>query len=161
RRAPLIPGTVGRGLDRLHHAVVADQVRERGGLVADEGVIELVDDLGRRAVRHGDPPLDRTIGLQCIDWLIYLSTSGRLAAMTTRMPGPRERLLGAAQRLPAAQGVKVGVDAILTAASVARRSLYEHFGGKDGLVAEVLRRSAAEDEDRYRQVMQAAGDDPR
>lgn len=81
--------------------------------------------------------------------------------MTTRMPGPRERLLDAAQRLTYAQGVNVGVDAILTAASVARRSLYEHFGGKDGLVAEVLRRSAAEDEDRYRQVMQAAGDDPR
>lgn len=81
--------------------------------------------------------------------------------MTTRMPGPRERLLDAAQRLTYAQGVNVGVDAILTAASVARRSLYEHFGGKDGLVAEVLRRSAAEDEDRYRQVMRAAGDDPR
>jgi AcrR family transcriptional regulator len=44
---------------------------------------------------------------------------------------------------------------------VARRSLYEHFGGKDGLIAEVLRRAAAEDEGRYRAVMAAAGDDPR
>jgi AcrR family transcriptional regulator len=76
-------------------------------------------------------------------------------------PGPRERLLEAAQRLTYRQGVNVGVDAILTAASVARRSLYEHFGGKDGLIAEVLRRSAAADEARYRQVMQAAGEDPR
>jgi AcrR family transcriptional regulator len=54
----------------------------------------------------------------------------------------------------------VGVDALLNAANVARRSLYEHFGGKDGLIAEVLCRSTAEDEARYRQVMQAAGEDP-
>jgi AcrR family transcriptional regulator len=76
-------------------------------------------------------------------------------------PGPRERLLAAAQRLSYQQGVNVGVDALLTAANVARRSLYEHFGGKDGLIAEVLRRAAAEDLDRYRSVLAAAGDDPR
>jgi AcrR family transcriptional regulator len=57
--------------------------------------------------------------------------------------------------------VGVGVDALLNAANVARRSLYEHFGGKDGLIAEVLRRSTAEDEARYRQAMQAAGEHPR
>ena len=60
-------------------------------------------------------------------------------------PGPRERLLAAAQRLSYQQGVNVGVDALLSAANVARRSLYEHFGGKDGLIAEVLRRAAADD----------------
>lgn len=82
--------------------------------------------------------------------------------MTTPVrPGPRERLLRAAQELSYAQGATVGVDALLTAANVARRSLYEHFGGKDGLIAEVLRRTAAEDEARYRAVMAAAGDDPR
>ena len=75
--------------------------------------------------------------------------------------GPRERLLEAGQELTYRHGVNVGVDALLTAASVARRSLYEHFGGKDGLIAEVLRRSTAQDEARYRQVMQAAGDHPR
>jgi AcrR family transcriptional regulator len=70
-------------------------------------------------------------------------------------------LLDAAQRLSYAHGVNVGVDAILTEANVARRSLYEHFGGKDGLLAEVLRRSAAEDLERYRDVMAAAGRSPR
>jgi AcrR family transcriptional regulator len=76
-------------------------------------------------------------------------------------PGPRERLLAAAQQLSYQQGVNVGVDALLSAANVARRSLYEHFGGKDGLIAEVLRRAAAEDLDRYRAAIAAAGDDPR
>jgi AcrR family transcriptional regulator len=75
-------------------------------------------------------------------------------------PGPRERLLEAAQRLTYLQGANVGVDALLTEADVARRSLYEHFGGKDGLIAEVLRRSASEDLGRYRTVMDAAGGDP-
>jgi AcrR family transcriptional regulator len=81
--------------------------------------------------------------------------------MSTRIqPGPRQRLLDAAQRLSYTHGVNVGVDALLKAANVARRSLYEHFGGKEGLIAEVLRRAAAEDEARYRAVMAAAGDDP-
>ncbi|MEV5740924.1 TetR/AcrR family transcriptional regulator [Microbispora rosea] len=78
--------------------------------------------------------------------------------MTTR-PGPRERLLDAARELTYSQGVQVGVDAILKQADVARRSLYQHFGGKDGLVAEVLRSDGGLD--RYRQVMNEAGDDPR
>ncbi|WP_436775152.1 TetR/AcrR family transcriptional regulator [Yinghuangia sp. YIM S09857] len=76
-------------------------------------------------------------------------------------PGPRERLLRAAQDLMYDQGVGVGVDALLKTANVARRSLYEHFGGKDGLIAEVLRRSTTEDEEQYRATMAAAGDDPR
>ncbi|QES09584.1 TetR/AcrR family transcriptional regulator [Streptomyces venezuelae] len=76
-------------------------------------------------------------------------------------PGPRERLLLAAQELTYTDGVGVGVDALLKAAGVARRSLYEHFGGKEGLIAEVLRRSTAEDVAEYRATMEAAGDDPR
>ncbi|GAA4221131.1 AcrR family transcriptional regulator [Streptosporangium album] len=78
--------------------------------------------------------------------------------MTTR-PGPRERLLDAARDLTYDQGVHVGVDAILKQADVARRSLYQHFGGKDGLIAEMLRTTS--NEARYHQVMDAAGDDPR
>ncbi|MFE4310334.1 TetR/AcrR family transcriptional regulator [Streptomyces sp. NPDC056891] len=76
-------------------------------------------------------------------------------------PGPRERLMVAAQELTYTHGVGVGVDTLLKAAGVARRSLYEHFGGKDGLIAEVLRRSTAEDLAEYRATMDAAGDDPR
>jgi AcrR family transcriptional regulator len=78
--------------------------------------------------------------------------------VTTR-PGPRERLLDAARELTYAQGVHVGVDLILKRADVARRSLYQHFGGKDGLIVEVLR--TASGESRYRQVMDEAGDNPR
>ena len=65
--------------------------------------------------------------------------------MSTKTEGPRERLLAAAQDLFYARGVGVGVDAILGEADVARRSLYEHFGGKDGLIVAVLRRAAEED----------------
>lgn len=73
---------------------------------------------------------------------------------------PRERLLAAAKDLTYRQGVGVGVDAILKEANVARRSLYEHFGGKDGLITEVLRLTTAEDEELFRRAMHAAGDDP-
>ena len=76
-------------------------------------------------------------------------------------PGPRQRLIASAQRLTATQGVGVGVDAILEDASVARRSLYQHFGGKDALIAESLRESAATDEARYVAAMDAAGEAPR
>ncbi|HSA50203.1 MAG TPA: TetR/AcrR family transcriptional regulator [Yinghuangia sp.] len=79
--------------------------------------------------------------------------------MSTTRPGPRERLLDAALELTYSEGVHVGVDAILKKADVARRSLYQHFGGKDGLVAETLHRAAKES--RYRAVMDSAGDAPR
>jgi AcrR family transcriptional regulator len=76
-------------------------------------------------------------------------------------PGPRERLLTAARELCDAEGVTVGVDAILRHAGVARRSLYDHFGGKDQLIATMLRDSANEDEQRYRRFLDRGGDDPR
>lgn len=82
--------------------------------------------------------------------------------MNTRTaPGPRERLLTAAKELTYSQGMAVGIDAVLKQAKVARRSLYEHFGGKDGLITEVLRETSAEDEAAYRETMEAAGSDPR
>jgi len=63
----------------------------------------------------------------------------------TTSSGPRERLLTAGQQLFYSHGASVGVDALLKKANVARRSLYEHFGGKDGLIEAVLRRAAEED----------------
>lgn len=53
----------------------------------------------------------------------------------------RERLLAAAAKLFYRDGIHAtGVDAILAEAKVARRSLYQHFGSKDGLVAAFLER---------------------
>jgi AcrR family transcriptional regulator len=75
-------------------------------------------------------------------------------------PGPRERLLDTAQRLFYSQGASVGVDALLKEANVARRSLYEHFGGKDGLVEAVLRRAAEQDLAWYEAAL-AAETEPR
>lgn len=79
----------------------------------------------------------------------------------TKTPGPRERLLASAQRLTANRGVTVGVDAILEEAAVARRSLYQHFGGKDALIAESLRESAQMDEERYKAALASGGHDAR
>jgi AcrR family transcriptional regulator len=75
-------------------------------------------------------------------------------------PGPRERLLAAAQNLFYTRGASVGVGALLEEANVARRSLYEHFGGKDGLVVAVLRRTSEEDLAWYEEAL-AGGTGPR
>ena len=81
--------------------------------------------------------------------------------MTTKPdPGPRERLLVAAQELFYARGASVGVDALLKEANVARRSLYEHFGDKDGLVAAVLQRASEQDLAWYEEAL-AGATDPR
>ena len=80
---------------------------------------------------------------------------------TTKAPGPRERLLASARRLTGAHGVGVGIDAILEDASVARRSLYQHFAGKDDLIAQSLLDSADKDEARYWIALERGGDDPR
>jgi AcrR family transcriptional regulator len=75
--------------------------------------------------------------------------------------GPRDRLLEAAKRLTYSKGPGIGVDALLQEAQVARRSLYEHFGGKDGLLLEVIRQAAIEDVEWIRTTLDAGGRDPR
>jgi len=60
---------------------------------------------------------------------------------------PRERLLFAARDLFYRNGIRaVGVEAIADAAHTNKMTLYRHFSSKDELVAEYLRRFAAEDE---------------
>ena len=50
-------------------------------------------------------------------------------------------MLGAASELFYREGIRaVGVDAVSERAGVSKRTLYNRFGGKDGLVAEYLRR---------------------
>lgn len=75
--------------------------------------------------------------------------------------GPRDRLLEAAKRLTYSEGPGIGVDALLKEAQVARRSLYEHFGGKDGLLLEVIRQAANEDAEWIRTTLDASGREPR
>ncbi|MDN4616071.1 helix-turn-helix domain-containing protein [Leifsonia sp. F6_8S_P_1B] len=54
-------------------------------------------------------------------------------------PKPRERVLDAAARLFVREGVNaVGVDRLAQEASVSKRSIYQHFDGKDAIVAEML-----------------------
>lgn len=55
--------------------------------------------------------------------------------------GARERILSAAQQLFREQGInRTGMDQLCGAAQVSKRTAYQHFSGKDELVAEYLRR---------------------
>ena len=55
--------------------------------------------------------------------------------------GARERILSASQQLFPDQGINgTGVDQLCAAAGVSKRTLYQHFAGKDELIAEYLRR---------------------
>ncbi|MEU6343537.1 TetR family transcriptional regulator [Streptomyces sp. NPDC046977] len=54
--------------------------------------------------------------------------------------GARERILKAATELFTAQGINAtGMDQLTAAAEVSKRTLYQHFGGKDELVHACLR----------------------
>ncbi|GAA2691546.1 TetR/AcrR family transcriptional regulator [Actinoplanes palleronii] len=55
--------------------------------------------------------------------------------------GARERIVSASQQLFREQGINnTGMDQLCTVAEVSKRTLYQHFGGKDELIAECLRR---------------------
>ncbi|WEO76408.1 TetR/AcrR family transcriptional regulator [Cryobacterium sp. SO2] len=55
--------------------------------------------------------------------------------------GAHERILSASQQLFPEQGINsTGIDQICAVAGVSKRTLYQHFGGKDELIAEYLRR---------------------
>jgi AcrR family transcriptional regulator len=55
--------------------------------------------------------------------------------------GARERIVNASQQLFRDQGINcTGMDQICTVAEVSKRTLYQHFTGKDELIAECLRR---------------------
>jgi AcrR family transcriptional regulator len=65
----------------------------------------------------------------------------------TRAPkvGARDRLIAAAERLFYAEGIHaVGVDRLCAEAAVSKRSLYQHFTGKDEVVTVMLEAKAAE-----------------
>jgi AcrR family transcriptional regulator len=55
--------------------------------------------------------------------------------------GARERILSASQQLFRDQGISgTGMDQLSAVAEVSKRTLYQHFAGKDELIAECLRR---------------------
>ncbi len=55
--------------------------------------------------------------------------------------GARERIVSASQQLFRDQGINgTGMDQICAVAKVSKRTLYQHFTGKDELIAECLRR---------------------
>jgi AcrR family transcriptional regulator len=55
--------------------------------------------------------------------------------------GARERILSASQQLFREQGINcTGMDQLCAVAEVSKRTLYQHFAGKDELIAENLRR---------------------
>ncbi|MBU2666549.1 TetR/AcrR family transcriptional regulator [Actinoplanes bogorensis] len=55
--------------------------------------------------------------------------------------GARERIISASQQLFRDQGINsTGMDQLSAAAEVSKRTLYQHFAGKDELIAECLRR---------------------
>src|SRR3954470_6528346 len=55
--------------------------------------------------------------------------------------GARERILSASQQLFRDQGINcTGMDQLCAVAEVSKRTLYQHFAGKDELIAEYLRR---------------------
>lgn len=61
------------------------------------------------------------------------------SAPTLPRPKPRDRVLAAAARLFMREGVNaVGVDRLAQEAEVSKRSIYQHFDGKDDIVAAML-----------------------
>ncbi len=66
-------------------------------------------------------------------------------ALDRSPPAPRERILEAARVLFYSQGIKgVSVDEIAASADTNKMTLYRHFQSKDHLIAEYVRRLAAE-----------------
>jgi AcrR family transcriptional regulator len=66
-------------------------------------------------------------------------------ALSSAKTPPRERILAAASDLFYRHGIRaIGVEAVADAAGTNKMTLYRHFSSKDELVAEYLRRLAAE-----------------
>lgn len=66
-------------------------------------------------------------------------------ATRPRKAGARDRLIAAAERLFYEEGIRaVGVDRLCAEAEVSKRSLYQHFAGKDEVVTAMLQAKAAE-----------------
>src|SRR5881409_548026 len=81
-----------------------------------------------------------------------------MTSTSTRKVGARDRLVAAAERLFYAEGIHaVGVDRLCAEAEVSKRSLYQHFSGKDDVVTAMLQARA----DEFRSRLALEGRSPR
>lgn len=75
-----------------------------------------------------------------------------------RMPPAKLRILEAATRLFAAEGIRaVGVDKLIQQSSVTKATFYKHFGSKDRLIQEYLRGASEADLTQLDERIAAAG----
>jgi AcrR family transcriptional regulator len=89
------------------------------------------------------------------------STQAIAESEEKRLP-PRERIIATASELFYRNGIRaVGVEAIAEAAGTNKMTLYRHFASKDELVAEYLRRLAADADASWGVLEQAHPGDPR
>jgi len=89
-----------------------------------------------------------------------MSKAELTAEKTDKIP-PRARILAAAAELFYRHGIRaVGVDSIAEAAGTNKMTLYRHFDSKDALVAEYLRRLAADAAGFWDALEQAHPGDP-
>ena len=73
--------------------------------------------------------------------------------MTSEKVPPRERIVSTAMELFREHGIRgIGVDAIADAALTNKMTLYRHFGSKDELVCETLRRVSEKSEALWRDL---------
>lgn len=83
-----------------------------------------------------------------------------MASSSRTSDSPAERLLDAAARLFVQEGIRaVGIDRLIAEASVARASLYQSFGSKDGLIAAYLDRQDELDRAKWSRTARKS-DDP-
>jgi AcrR family transcriptional regulator len=90
-------------------------------------------------------------------------TSNEISAAVPedRIP-PRERIVSTASELFRERGIRgIGVDAIADAALTNKMTLYRHFGSKDELVCETLRRASEKAGAIWRDLESAYPDNPR
>jgi AcrR family transcriptional regulator len=90
------------------------------------------------------------------------SVANTASSLANSQVPPRERILVAASELFYRHGIRaVGVEAIAEAAGTNKMTLYRHFVSKDELVAEYLRRLAAESGGLWDELDAAHPGDPR
>jgi AcrR family transcriptional regulator len=88
-------------------------------------------------------------------------TSSEISAVLEDRIPPRERIVSTASELFREHGIRgIGVDAIADAASTNKMTLYRHFGSKDELVCETLRRASEKADAIWRDLEAAHPGDP-